>query len=101
MLSAVTLLLSLLEQALPLIGVGASSASLIDSIIAGLIQIMPFVVTEAQNLAGPVQGIIAALSNHGAVTQPQLATLLTLKAQADAAFEDAALAAGAAPDPSP
>jgi len=96
MLMVVSTLLTLLESLLPSLGVGAATSQLIDTIIAGLIQILPVVIKEAQDLVPAVQGIISALSNHGAVTSEQMATLLALNAQCDAQFEAAAAADSAA-----
>lgn len=89
-----TAVIGLLTQIVPLVG-GASTT--IDAILNTLIQLIPAVIQEAEDLIPEVKNIIAALSADPAATTAQLATLASLDAQCDAAFEAAATAAGAAP----
>lgn len=85
----VTSIVALLGQLLPLL-TSAANATLITSIIETLASIVPFVVQEVETLAPAIKNIIAALSANPATTAEQLATLQTLDAQVDAAFDDAA-----------
>jgi hypothetical protein len=86
---ALTTLLSLISNLLPLL-TSSANANLIGSIISTLEQFLPFIVDEISALYQPVKNIIAALSANPATTAAQLATLQTLDAQADAAFDAAA-----------
>jgi hypothetical protein len=61
----------------------------INAIIAMLIQIIPVIVKEAQDLIGPVKNIIAALSSKDDITPAQMEVLKALDAQTDQAYEDA------------
>lgn len=84
----VTAVVALLGQLVPLVG---TNSTLIASIINTLIAILPAIVTEVETLIPPIKNIIAALSADPATTEEQLATLAALDAQADAAFEAAAI----------
>jgi hypothetical protein len=83
---AITALLSLIEQLLPLLGTGANVV-LVDSILNALTQFLPFIVNEIASLYQPVKNIIAALSASPAANADQLATLQVLDKQVDAAFD--------------
>jgi hypothetical protein len=95
--TAIETLLALIEGLLPEIGI--ASSSIVEKILAALISIVPIIASNATNLIAPVKNIIAALQNSGPVTPDQLATLASLDAQCDAAFEAAAAQAGAPPNP--
>lgn len=84
----ITAVISLLGQLVPLIG---TNSTLIASIIETLIAIIPAIVTEVETLIPPIKNIIAALSADPATSADQLKTLSELDAQADAAFEAAAI----------
>jgi hypothetical protein len=64
----------------------------INKIVTMLLQIVPIIVKEAQDLLPMVQNIIAALSSKDGVTADQVAALKVLDAQVDAAFEQAVAA---------
>lgn len=87
MSAAITALLALLGQLIPAI---SGDSTLISNIINALIQIIPVLVKEVQDVAPMVKNIIAALKNDPATTADQLAQLETLDAQVDQAFEAAA-----------
>lgn len=89
-LTAVTSILGLIGQILPLIGVGGSSAAMITSIISTISGVLPLVSNEIALVAPAIKNIISALSENPATTQEQLDQLKALDAQVDAAFEDAA-----------
>lgn len=91
MSAALVALLSVLAQIAPSLG----SSSTITAIINALVQIIPVLVQEVEDVVPMVKNIIAALSANPAATADQLATLQTLDAQVDAAFEAAATAAQA------
>lgn len=90
MSAIVSLLVSLLGQLVPLVG---TNSSLITAIINGLIQIIPLITDEVQDLIPPIKNIIASLSSNPATDAEQLATLQALDLQVDAAFDAAATAA--------
>jgi len=91
MSAIITAVIALLGQILPLV----QNSQQIASIIVTLIQIVPVLVKEAQDLVQPVKNIIAALQTNAATTEEQMATLKELDAQVDADFEAAATAASA------
>lgn len=80
-------IIALAEQAIPAIG---ANSKLIDTIIAALVAIVPYVVQEFKDLKPVVQNIIAALRSDPNATADQLATLSALDAQCDAEFEQEA-----------
>jgi len=84
----ITAVISLMGQLIPLVG---TNSSLITSIIETLIAIIPEIVTEVETLIPPIKNIIAALTADPATTSDQMKTLANLDAQADAAFEAAAV----------
>lgn len=88
---AISALLSLIEQLIPLI-TSAANATLIDSIINTLEGFLPFIIQEIAVLATPVKNIIAALSANPATTAAQLTALQALDTQVDVAFDAAAAA---------
>lgn len=94
MTAAITAVLALIEQILPLLG--SSQATLIASIIDALTKWLPLIIQEVSALYTPVKNIIEALSANPATTADQLATLQQLDAQVDTAFE--AIAAQVDPD---
>jgi hypothetical protein len=85
MTAALTAVLALIEQILPLLG--SSQANLIASIIDALTKWLPLIIQEIASLYQPVKNIIAALSADPSTTADQLATLQQLDAQVDTAFE--------------
>lgn len=88
MSSIITAVVALLGQLIPLVG---TNSALISTIINTLVAVLPEVVTEVETLIPPIKNIIAALSANPATTEVQMATLQVLDAQADAAFEAAAV----------
>lgn len=86
---AITALLSLIGQLLPLI-TSSANANLIAGIISTLEQFLPFILDEIESLYTPVKNIIAALSANPATTAEQLAMLQALDKSTDDAFEAAA-----------
>ena len=95
--STITTLLTLLAT---LVG-GLSDASQIASVISTLEQIVAAGIQEVQAVGPMIKNIISALQGNSAVTATQMASLATLDAATDAAFETAAAAAGAPADPAP
>lgn len=95
MTAAITAVLAMIEQLLPLVLSSAESAT-IASIIDALTKMLPFIIQEVEALYQPVKNIIAALSANASTTADQLATLQQLDAQVDTAFE--AIAAQVDPD---
>lgn len=95
MSAAILALLTVIGQIVPALG----SSSAISAIISALIQIVPTVVQEIEDVAPIIKNIIAALQSNAAITPAQLDQLAALDAQVDAAFE--AAATGFNPDGSP
>lgn len=85
----ISTLLGLLTQILPLVSQGGLTAKIIST----LVQIVPTLVTEAEDLVPLVQNIIQVLKNDPATTQAEFAQLDQLDQQIDAAFDAAANAA--------
>ena len=92
--TAIETLLVLIQGLLPIVGIAAGSV--VDKIVAALVQIVPIIASDAANFLTPVKNIIVALQSSGNATPDQLAQLQALDAQIDAAFEAAATAAGLA-----
>lgn len=91
------LVLPLIEELLPLFGVGGATSSTIGLIIKGLQTAIPLLGNLASSLVPKIKNIIAVISADPAATQAQLDALKKLDADSDAAF-DAALAAAEAED---
>ena len=89
MTAIISAVLSMMTALLPLI-TSSGNATMIESIVATLTNIMPNIIAEAESLIPAVKNIIAALQANPATTDSQLASLQTLDQQADAAFEAAA-----------
>lgn len=89
MTAALSAILAMIEQFLPLLTSTAQTAT-IDAIINALTQMLPFIINEIASLYQPVKNIIAALSANPATLATQAATLQTLDTQVDAAFDAAA-----------
>lgn len=99
MTAALAAILALIQQVLPLIG-GASSATLVASIIKALQTWLPIIVVEVQTLYPIVKNIITTLqSKSDDLTPEQITTLQQIDAQTDAAFEAATV--GLDPDAAP
>jgi hypothetical protein len=84
--AALTGFLAIIQALIPSI----SSSVVVQQVLNGLIQIIPVLVKEAQDLVPMVKNIIAALSANPASTADQLATLKALDQLTDSAFEAAA-----------
>ena len=93
------LIVSMLTQLLPLIGSISSGGT--SSIITLLEKILPIAVQEAMDLVQPIQNIIAAIQGNGTVTADQVAQLVALSTQIDAAFDAQATADGLEAPPAP
>jgi hypothetical protein len=76
-----------------------SDVGSIATVIATLQSIVSAGIQEVETVAPMIKNIITALRSNGQVTQDQLAQLDALDSATDQAFENAAAAAGAAPDP--
>lgn len=85
--AAITAVVALIEQLLPLIG--GSNTALINSIIDVLAKWVPLITDEVQSIVPAIKNIIAALSANPATTAQQLDDLQKLDAQVDAAFDQA------------
>lgn len=93
MTQIITVLLALVQQIAP-----GATTDLIATIIEDLIQIVPVVIKEAQDLLPVIKNIIAALQSNPASVSDQLDALDQLDAQVDAAFDAAAAQAQADDD---
>lgn len=92
LMTAVTAVIALIEQFLPLIGTSAATSSLIGTVITALENIIPLIVDFAPTVYNSIKNIIVALKADPATTQAQWAKLDEIDAQLDAA-NDAAIAA--------
>ena len=86
MSGALTLLLTVLAQIAPSLHVSSS----ITSIITTLVELIPILVKEFQDVVPLVKNIITALRGNNAITEEQLKSLDDLEAKIDAEFEAAA-----------
>lgn len=89
MTAMLTTILSLISTLVP----AGTNAALIEKIVAALIQIVPVVVKEYQDLVPIVRNIVAALKADPSTTAAQLEQLQRLEVEWDADFEAAAAAA--------
>ncbi|GAB9224792.1 hypothetical protein ACFLEY_21765 [Bradyrhizobium sp. YCK136] len=89
MTAMLTTILSLISALVP----AGTNAALIEKIVAALIQIVPVVVKEYQDLVPIVRNIIGALKADPSTTAAQLEQLQQLEVEWDADFEAAAAAA--------
>jgi len=96
--AALTSILALIQQVLPLIQSASNATGLVASIITALEQWLPIVIAEGEALYTPVKNIIEQLKSSGAPTQAQIDALNQLDAKVDAAFEAATV--GLDPDAS-
>lgn len=85
MTAALTAVLALIQQALPLIQAGGQVASVIST----LESIIPLVISEVQALYQPIKNIITALQQGGGLTPAQITQLQALDKQVDDAFDAA------------
>lgn len=84
------LLLPLVSKLIP-----ATGSSAVTEAVNVLVQVVPLLVQEYQDVLPYVKNIIVTLKADPATTQAQLDQLATLDAQVDAAFDAAAAAAQA------
>lgn len=90
MTSALTAILTLIQQILPLLTAGGGgTVGIIAAIIDVLTKWLPLIVMEVNTLYQPVKNIIAALSATTGVTPDQVSALQALDTACDAAFEAA------------
>ncbi len=87
MIAIATSVLTLIETYLLPLVLSGGNAALVTSIISTLTKMLPLIVTEIGQLYDPVKNIISVLSSTPGTTAEQLASLKTLDAKADAAFE--------------
>ena len=90
---SITTLLQVVETVLPLVS-GATSSTIIISVVAALEKWIPIVTAlmpNATTLFQSIKNMIAALSSNPDTPAVQLATLQQLDAQVDTAFEAIAL----------
>ena len=92
MSAIVTSVLALIEQLLPLLGVGSSTTTLIGTIVSTLENLLPTMLTIIPEVYTSVKNIITALTADPSTTAAQLTALQALDAQVDAAFDAAAAA---------
>lgn len=87
-----SLIIGILEEVFSVAGTATSGQ--VQSIINIIDKALPFVEELGEDLATPLQNIIAALSSNGSITAAQLQTLTAQSAQIDAALDAAAAADG-------
>lgn len=91
-LTAVTAIIALIQQFLPLLGTSSATATLIGTIITALENIVPLLADFVPTVYQSVKNIIVELKADPATTQAQWAALDAIDTQLDAA-NDAAIAA--------
>ena len=89
-----TAVVGLLTSLLPSIESAVGASAIVDQIITTLVSLIPQVAQLAEDLLPEIQNVIAALQSNTVITPAQMQALEALQAQADAAFEAAAAAAG-------
>jgi hypothetical protein len=94
MTAALTSILALIEQFLPLLGAAATPTSTIGVIITTLESLLPTIISVVPEVYTSVKNIITALTADPSTTPAQLSTLQALDAQVDAAFDAAATTLG-------
>ena len=77
MSAVIPAIIALLGQLIPALG-SSATANIVTQIITILIQMIPVLIKEYNDLIGPVKNIIAALSANPATTAAQLQTLQAL-----------------------
>lgn len=92
MLSAITLILTMVQKILPIVTTSSQVQNIIDVIVA----LIPVLIQEYQALLPIVQNIIAVLQQSGDITDEQITTLQNASAAIDAHFDATAAAARAA-----
>lgn len=91
-LTAVSAIIALIEQFLPLLGTSAATSGLIGTIITTLENVIPLIVDFVPTVYQSVKNIITELKADPTTTTEQWATLDSIDTQLDAA-NDAAIAA--------
>lgn len=93
MLTVATTILNLITSALlPLLGTSTATTAMIGQIVTTIEGLLPIIVQFVPQLYQSVKNIIQALTADPATTADQLATLQSMDATLDAAFEAAAQA---------
>lgn len=92
MTAAITLVLNLIGQLLPLITTGGAAGS----VVSMLESVLPLVVSEVSALYTPIKNIITALQSSSALTPDEITQVQALDKQVDDAFT--AASAGLDPD---
>jgi hypothetical protein len=95
--AAVSAVLALIEQLLPLLG--GANASLIEAVITALEKVVPLIIDWAPTVYQSVKNAITALSANPDTIPDQLSRLQTLDKQVDDAFD--AVAKDVDPDAAP
>lgn len=91
----VAIILTALQAIEALMGVTGLTSDAITKVINLLVQVIPLIEKEYEDVVPYIQNIIAVLKNDPATTAAQLAQLSELDATADQAFEAAAVKAQA------
>lgn len=86
MTAVLNALVALLSQIVPAL---SGQGALVTTIINTLVQIIPVLIQESQDVLPEVKNIIAVLKDDPATTQEQFSQLAALDAQVDAAFDAA------------
>jgi phage-related protein len=90
MIEIVTVVISLIEQLLPVLGTSAATTTLIETIIGALTKILPLLVEFAPTVYNSVKNIITEVKADPATTAAQWDVLDAIDKQLDAA-NDAAI----------
>lgn len=88
----VGVILKLVTDLLPSLGVSAAAESTITAIVTALTDLLPLVANEIETVAPMLRQVIDDAENKNALTPDQVAALRTVSDQYDAAFEKSAAA---------
>lgn len=97
---AINLVLPLLQQLLPLFGLGNATTGTVGLVIKGLETVIPMIGPATHAIVPKIKNIISVVGADPAATADQIAALRELDRQSDFLF-DAALAAAEAEDAKP
>jgi len=83
----VTIILGLVSDLLPLLGVSAAAEKTVAAIVSALTNLLPLVVNEIETVAPMVKQIIEDAKNKNELTPDQVSALNAVSVQYDAEFE--------------
>lgn len=85
--AAITVILALVTDLIPVLGVSGATETAVAAIVKALTALLPLVVDEVETVIPMVKQVIADAQNTGALTPDQVTALNAVSVQYDAAFE--------------